>query len=792
MNRLILLLLCLQASFTFSQTVRVTGSIVAEKESIELGQITVFSAVDSTLKKGTYLDSTYFSLPLIAKKEKSFYAKISVPTYLDTLISFEITDSVVDLGAVALKKNLDLETVDVVFRKEMFKRTMDGISVNVEGTNLQTLSNLFEVLKASPKLVSPGDEGIEIIGRGSPLILIDRQAIISNDELKAIPASQIERIEIITNPSAKYKAQGSSNGVIEVFTKDFHLEGYNVTLRGEGGVNTQVQPLAGMHIGVSLKKKKFSLNGYLGGNYNQSYGTSEVNGFTTDDSNRKLTSFSNNHNRNVWQYYSIKSAYKINDKQKLSLGVNGYGGGGNSIDSSETEYAINDLTQTRSAAFSDHTWRWLNNTGFLNYTIETDTNDSNLEINLNYVNKVSNNEGESNSLFEFLETGTESSFDIRNESKDVPQIAELRIVYEHVFDTTGWKLSGGGSYSLLFNGKRFDRFNNVDGNWLIDDAFSNSYDYKENNGAAFFEVAKKWRKLGVRAGLRAEYTALDGYSNSLEQQFIDSSYVLPFPSASILYEPNDKLAITMFYDAGINRPQFSSYDPFIRVQDSLSIEYGNPYLRPATEHTVGLDFDLFYSYNISVSYTHTNTPISTISFVDETSFLQESTPWNAESEQGLSASFSLPLNTSWLQGWNSVWVDYSKYSFSPIFGREDFYNLRYGIYSYLTFMLPKDFNIMNRLHINKWGGDDSEMAANANWGMRLTKKFNGNKFQIFLDVGNIIPPKRKWTVYSGNYQHVSVSQNQFTTFKVGLFFKFGRLKSDAQIKESTSGQSDRL
>ena len=145
MNRLILLLLCLQTGFSFSQTVRVTGSIVAEQESIGLGQITIFSAADSTLKKGTYLDSTYFSLPLIAKEQKSFYAKVSVPTYLDTLISFKVTDSLVDLGTVVLKKNLDLETVDVVVWKEMLKRTMDGISVNVEGTNRQTLSNLFEL-----------------------------------------------------------------------------------------------------------------------------------------------------------------------------------------------------------------------------------------------------------------------------------------------------------------------------------------------------------------------------------------------------------------------------------------------------------------------------------------------------------------------------------------------------------------------------------------------------------------------------------------------------------------------
>ncbi|NOQ71937.1 MAG: outer membrane beta-barrel protein [Crocinitomix sp.] len=792
MIRIILLLLCLQTSLLFSQSTRITGTIVAEQESIALGQITLFSTADSTLRKGSYLDSTYFTLPLNANKEKDFYLKISVPTYLDTLISFQITDSVVDLGAITLAKNLDLETVDVVFRKEMFKRTMDGISVNVDGTNLQTLANLFEVLKASPKLVSPDDESIEIIGRGSPLILIDRQAIISNDELKAIPASQIERIEIITNPSAKYKAQGSSNGVIEVFTKDFHLEGYNITARAEGGINTQLQPSAGMHLGLSLKKKKFSMNGYLGGSYRQTYGLSEATGFTTDDSNRGLSSFSDNFNTNLWQYYSIKTAYKINDKQKISLGLNGYGGGGVSSDNATTEYLTNNEVTTRSTAFSERSWKWLNNTSFLNYTIETDTNNSNLEINLNYVNKVSANDDETNSQFEYLESGAESVFDIRNESRDIPQIGELRIVYEHVFDTTGWKLSGGGSYSLLINGKRFDRFNNADGEWIIDEVFSNSYDYKENNGAAFFEVSKKWDKIGIRAGLRAEYTSLNGYSNSLEQQFIDSSYILPFPSASILFEPNEKLGITVFYDAGINRPQFSSYDPFIRKQDSLSIEYGNPYLRPSKEHSVGLDFDLFYAYNISVSYSYNDAPISSISFVDDASFLTESTPWNAESEQGLSASFSIPLKTDWLQGWNSIWVDYSKYSFSPIFGREDFFNLTYGVYSYLTFILPRDFNIMNRVHINKWGGADSEMNANFNWGMRFTKKYNGNKFKIFVDVGNIIPPKRKRTVYSGNFQYSSVFQNQFTTFKLGLFYKFGRLKTDAQIKESTSGQSDRL
>jgi outer membrane receptor for ferrienterochelin and colicin len=158
---------------------------------------------------------------------------------------------------IPMVKNNNLEQVDIVFKKEMFKRTMDGINVNVEGTSLQNLTNLFEVLKASPKITSPDNERIEIIGRGSPLILVDRQAIISNDELKAIPADQIERIEIITNPSAKYRAQGSGSGVIEVYTKNFHLEGYNMTVRSQAGINTQLQPNAGLNLGLSLKKKKF-------------------------------------------------------------------------------------------------------------------------------------------------------------------------------------------------------------------------------------------------------------------------------------------------------------------------------------------------------------------------------------------------------------------------------------------------------------------------------------------------------------------------------------------------------
>ena len=89
-----------------------------------------------------------------------------------------------------------------------------------------------------------------------------------NEELKAIPADQVEKIEIITNPSAKYKAGGSANGVIEVYTKNFKLEGYRMSVRSQAGISTQLKPTGGLNLGYSYKKNKFTVNSYLGANYN--------------------------------------------------------------------------------------------------------------------------------------------------------------------------------------------------------------------------------------------------------------------------------------------------------------------------------------------------------------------------------------------------------------------------------------------------------------------------------------------------------------------------------------------
>ena len=128
--------------------------------------------------------------------------------------------------------------------------------------------------------------------------------------------------------------------------------------------------------------------------------------------------------------------------------------------------------------------------------------------------------------------------------------------------------------------------------------------------------------------------------------------------------------MTLYYDKGIDRPQFSNYDPFVQYTDSLNIEYGNPYLRPSMEHSIGLELDLFYSYNLSVTYNRSDNPVSYLNFVQPGGFLSESTPRNAAYDESIDLSLSLPISLPWLEGWNSLWISKGNYVFTEEFQRD--------------------------------------------------------------------------------------------------------------------------
>lgn len=793
MKQFLLLFSVLVCHSIFAQTIQLSAKIVGDNLNEGEGRILVVKAADSSVVKGSYLESFDVDLKFDASKDTNFLFVVDVPEFDKQFIPFStLNTKKIDLGEIRLIADLTLDEVKVSYKKPMFERTMDGMTINVEGTELQQLNTLFDVLKASPRLSSPDDESIEIVGKGAPQILIDRQALISNEELKAIPADQVEKIEIITNPSAKYKAGGSGNGVIEIYTKNFKLEGYRMSVRSQVGLSTQLKPTGGLNLGYSFKKNKFTINSYLGANYNSNVTKGEFTTTSQDGVSRENKSESTNDGQNTWSYYNLKMSYDFTEKQKLTLGVNGntsFGGGKNNQDS---QYTLDGTLKTLSNKTSNSKYKWLNNRAFINYSFETDTLGSALEINLNYNNKISENGGTFLSTFNDQSTGLGSQFNVRNDTRDRPNIGEISINYDHVFDTTGWDVSVGGSYSYLFNGKKYKQEEQLLGNWTENTTLTNSYDYTEQIGAIYLEVTKKWKKFGIRGGLRGEHTALKGYSNSLNKQFIDSNYILPFPSLGFMVEPSEKVAITVYYKSGIERPQFDSFDPFIKRSDSLNVSYGNPYLKPSYTHYAGIELDLFYSYSLSIGYSRAHNQQSTLNFINDTSFATVSTEANANFQDGFDVSLSIPIQLDWLDGWNSIWYEYNRNYFTSQFNRDPFFNSSYGISSYLTFKLPKRFSIMNAFSLHQWSNDNYQSKPQYYWSIRLTKKFEKNSFELFGEVKNLFPNKQRYSSFGSNYQSVGSSQNNFTTFNVGFSIKFGRLKAPADVKETSSGQSGRI
>lgn len=790
MKRLLLTAALLFTTISFSQTLVLEVPVQANDLPDGIGRGMIYSAVDSSLVKGNFIDSNVFRVQFDAVEDGQYYLKLTAPGYVDTSISFIAKPPVMKLDPVRLTSDVLLDAINVVYKKPVFERTMNGLSVNVKGTTLEELNTLFDILKASPRLSSPDDESIEIIGRGSPLILIDRQPIISNDELRAIPASEVDKIEIITNPSAKYRAQGSGNGVIEVYTNNFSLQGYRAHVRVNGGMNTQKKNSGGLNLGLNYKKNKFSVNGNLGLNYWENYNFGNSN-YATLDSSLYSNSEYVNEGRGIWNYFKLKAGYDINEDQRLSFGIGGNGSSRRNTTMSSREYYSQNVLTTNQSGDSENSNQWLNNRAFVNYTWDVDTLGSSLEVNLNYTRRVSDSDNEFQTNFVDNQNQTSEQYNALATSRDRPNIGEIRLNYEHYIDSNLF-FEFGADVSTLFNEKRFNRYVPENGVWVEDPLYTNSYNYQEQIAGLFAQVSKQWDKIGAQLGLRGEYTRLDGYSKSLNQQFMDSSYILPFPNAGVMYEPGEKLAITAYYSSGIDRPSFSNYDPFVRILDSLNVQFGNPYLRPSYNHTLGLEFDIMYSYNISFSYSRYEDIASTLTFVDPNTFVTSSTPWNARLNETYSISLSAPIKLKWVDGWNSFWLDYNTYEFTDIFQRAPFQNITMGFHSYLTFTLPWNLKLMNRFFLNKWGGDVSTNNVMTNWGIRLTKEFDQPDLNIFVEVNQLFPSQNRSESVNGNYLSYSQNQWQFTGFRVGLFFKFGHLTANTTIKESESGQSGRL
>ena len=507
----------------------------------------------------------------------------------------------------------DLKAVTVVAQKPMVEVKADKMILNVEGTINSVGSDALELLRKSPGVTLDKDDNISLSGKNGVQVYIDgKPSPLTGTDLTAflknLQSSQIEAIEIITNPSAKYDAAGNA-GIINIRLKKNKAFGTN------GSINTgyAIGIYPKYNGGISLNSRGKKVN--IFGNYNFSKATYD-NVFKLY--REQLDTVFNQKNsstfKNTSHGFKTGLDYYINNKHTLGILITGNISDNQASVDGKTPISYKPsgvvdriLTANNSSVASR------NNVNFnINYRF-ADTAGHELNIDADYgIYRTKNDQFQPNIYFNPSMTSEISRTIYNFLSPTDIDIYTLKADYEQNYK--GGKLGLGFKTSLVNTGNNFGRYN-VDGNSkTLDVARSNQFNYEENINAVYLNYNKSFKKgFMIQAGLRVENTINTGDSYGLNnngsvnysnKQSIKRNYTGLFPSASVTFNKNPRKQWSFSYSRRIDRPAYQDLNPFEFKLDEYTFQKGNTELRPQYTNSVSVTNVYKFKLTTKLNYSH--------------------------------------------------------------------------------------------------------------------------------------------------------------------------------------------
>lgn len=519
----------------------------------------------------------------------------------------------IDLGKIQMiEDQQQLEEVIVTAEKSAYSLKLDKKVFNVGTDILSQSGSAMDVLDQVP-LVSVDPSGtVSLRGSSQVQILINgkRSGLTMNNALDQIPSENIERVEVITNPSAGFDANGTA-GIINIILKKNKDEGLNGQIRTVVGIPAEYNILPS----INYKNKRLNLFSTLRWRY------SDYNGkYTTD----QWTKFDNR----------IQYLNQVEDEDRHDDGRSGYFGG---------DFYLNDYHTFTLAYYRSETKD--TDQTLLNYELRDDLNfEQNILRNGNSVEHRNYNQLEanytrtfeekakkltidfqydfwnSNKKWNLLSTGdidlnkvtSELSTNTKSSSKDF----SLKADYVDPIKKAGRIQTGIKLENRLINNDYLAE-HILDDRWTIYNGIDNNIDYSEKIVAGYIQFSSKIKELEYMIGLRSELSLIDieDQENSFSEK---KEYLNLFPSAHLSYALNEQNKIQWSYSRRINRPSLWNLFPFTEIKDFNLQEVGNPNLNPSFTNAVEISFISIQdklTINPSIYYRHTTDPFQ--SFLDQ-------------------------------------------------------------------------------------------------------------------------------------------------------------------------------
>ncbi len=607
----------------------ISGSVLnSEKKPIEAATVQLLKAENKALVKTAITDkSGIYSFEKIAEgKYIISYSATGLVKKTSEPITVTAADPTANIPAAELAAlSKDMEGVTVVSQKPFIEQKIDRTIVNVDASPTNAGATALEVLEKSPGISVDNDGNISLKGKQGVIVMMDGKptylsaADLAN-VLRNMPASALDQVEIMTNPSSKYDASGNS-GVINIKTKKSKTKGSNGTITA-GNVSSlfrrdgKEELLWKPSLSVNYNYKKNSINFFGNFVYNYREGRSQMditsryfeNDKQLDSINRVNTYFRFRNNN-----YTLKLGldYTPNKRNSYGIVVNGFLFAGRPTPQTTTTFSTLDGDIfSRLNSRTQNKLSWNNFSTNLNYRHTFDTTGTEITLDLDYSHyKNTADMLLSTGFFDGNFNQTADSMFLKGHLPASIDIYSLKSDFSKAF-SSGVKLEAGIKSSYVESDNLVDYVRKAGNNW-VPDSRNNHFIYTENINAAYLNANKSFKKWDVQTGLRMENTNTKGVQKS-DNSVVKRSYVSFFPSVFVSYNANKKNIFTVSASRRLQRPNYQDLNPFTFFLDSLSYRQGNPYLSPQFSY----NYELKHTYNnkltTALNYTVTTDVISQI------------------------------------------------------------------------------------------------------------------------------------------------------------------------------------
>jgi hypothetical protein len=588
--------------------------------------------------------------------------KLSSILFTDTVINIRYADKTeVDLGTIVPQENTTtLGQVTITSSAPLMRYGNNGnLEVNVAGTILASSSSVNEILSRTPGLTV--NQGIiSLQGKGEAIIYLNG-TLIPGERLANIPTSQITKIEIIANPSARYDAGGRA--VINITTKAPGGNGLSgrvsqhLTMSDFAGTNTNTFT----DLGYSKNKLSLSANiALLKGSGRELLYTVRNRPDPSEYLNSELTT-DWNRDFNIYATYGLGARYRFSSGSVLSLSYSGNRDRlGGSVDSRNRITTLTTDNTYGSSIARDELRK--NNTIIADFTKSTDTLGSGVFFSAQYSAYRTDNEDQ---IKEFGGTAPRYLQNTFSQRLDIAAIQADRTKYfrKNLKLETGIRFSNVGNNSDTW----FLIGNNPDGPYLPDETLSSLFDYNETIASAYASLSANAGKLGIILGVRSEWTTYKLSTTAGEGQDFSKDYLNIFPNLQLEFPLENGNKLRASYSARITRPRYQALNPFVTYQDAFTTIEGNPNLVPEKAHAFEIGMN-FKRTELKIGYTYTIDPLSGAALRGSTpeSYVLKSI--NRSRDHTFLASVTRPFSISnWWQSINTASVTYGR-SFDDQYG----------------------------------------------------------------------------------------------------------------------------